>query len=226
MNETKSVDSLEGKSESEITTIIKGHLEKFENLRRKTKELQHQSAVTLFRAGAALSVLRTKLKESGHGQWAWHLKTYGLKRTTVNDAIRLFENAKTEEALADMGITEAKKRFVYPSVASKPKQEDIENEGIQNKPKLFEPGDAREQVEDEDSNDSQVDSQVDDQVDDQVDEEEVLDRDQITIRISTQLCSVISLVEQIKKEGLWSQISNNAPINNSLKKLCDLIKAE
>ncbi len=73
----------------------------------------HKSAVALFRAGGALALARERCKTQGHGAWAAWKRKHGLKDTTVNDAIRLHENAGTEAALAGLGITEAKERFVY-----------------------------------------------------------------------------------------------------------------
>jgi hypothetical protein len=78
----------------------------------------HKSAVALFRAGCALSLARSELKNV-HGEWKTWKRAHCLRDTTVNDAIRLYENAKTEEALAGLGITEAKKKFVYPSPKEK-----------------------------------------------------------------------------------------------------------
>lgn len=77
----------------------------------------HKSAVALYWAGCALFFAREQCKAEGHGQWADFKRQHGLADTTVNDAIRLYENAKTPEALNGISITEAKVRFVYPAVA-------------------------------------------------------------------------------------------------------------
>lgn len=74
----------------------------------------HKSAVAPFRAGGALALARARCKADGHGVWSGWKRKHGLKDTTVNDAIRLNENAGTEEALAGLGITEAKEKYVYP----------------------------------------------------------------------------------------------------------------
>lgn len=74
----------------------------------------HKSAVHLFRAGHAYSLLRVKCKKK-HGEWTTFKRQHSLKTTTVNDAIRLYEGAKTEDALLGLGITEAKDKFVYPA---------------------------------------------------------------------------------------------------------------
>jgi hypothetical protein len=77
----------------------------------------HKSAVALFRAGCALFHIRNRCMADGHGRWTGWLRDHGLGRTTVNDAIRLFENAERPDALAGLGITEAKRKFVYPKKA-------------------------------------------------------------------------------------------------------------
>lgn len=75
----------------------------------------HKSAVHLFWAGGALTRARELCEQEGHGKWKeWKLQL-GLADTTVNDAIRLFKNAKTPDALLGLGITEAKQKFVYPA---------------------------------------------------------------------------------------------------------------
>lgn len=74
----------------------------------------HKSAVELFWAGAALYEARAKCEQEGRGRWKAFKEEHSFKDTTVNDAIRLFENAKTPDALIGLGITEAKTRFVYP----------------------------------------------------------------------------------------------------------------
>ena len=74
----------------------------------------HKSAVYLFRAGHALFLAREKCKGEKHGDWTKFKKKYSFADTSVNDAIRLYEHAKIEDALVGLGITEAKKRFVYP----------------------------------------------------------------------------------------------------------------
>jgi len=71
----------------------------------------HKSAVHLFRAGHALALARSKCKGEQHGDWKKFKKKHGLADTTANDAIRLYESAKTEDALVGLGITEAKLKF-------------------------------------------------------------------------------------------------------------------
>jgi len=60
----------------------------------------HKSAVHLFRAGCALAFAREKCKAEGHGTWANWKREHDLADTSVNDAIRLYENA---QSLSDKG---------------------------------------------------------------------------------------------------------------------------
>jgi hypothetical protein len=69
----------------------------------------HKSAVDLFWAGAALWLIRDKLKKED--RWVKWQKAKKLARSTVIEAINLYENAKSPDALVGLGITEAKERF-------------------------------------------------------------------------------------------------------------------
>ncbi len=71
--------------------------------------LAHKSAVDLFWAGAALWLIRDKLKKED--RWVAWQKANKLARSTVLEAIALYENAKSPDALVGLGITEAKERF-------------------------------------------------------------------------------------------------------------------
>jgi hypothetical protein len=90
------------------------HLATSEVAERESLVQAHKSAVALFWAGCALSLLRAQCKAKRHGAWAKLQREQGWARTTVNDAIRLYENAQTPDALDGLGIIEAKLRFVYP----------------------------------------------------------------------------------------------------------------
>jgi hypothetical protein len=69
----------------------------------------HKSAVDLFWAGAALWIIRDKLKKEE--RWVKWQKANKLARSSVLEAIALYENAKAPDALVGLGITEAKERF-------------------------------------------------------------------------------------------------------------------
>lgn len=69
----------------------------------------HKSAVDLFWAGAALRLIRDILKKEE--RWVAWQKANKLARSTVLEAIALYENAKSPDALVGLGITEAKEQF-------------------------------------------------------------------------------------------------------------------
>ena len=71
--------------------------------------LAHKSAVDLFWAGAALWLIRDKLKKEE--RWVAWQQANKLARSTVLEAIALYENAMSPDALVGLGITEAKERF-------------------------------------------------------------------------------------------------------------------
>jgi hypothetical protein len=78
----------------------------------------HKSAVDLFWAGAALWLIRDKLKKEE--RWVKWQKNNKLARSTVLEAIALYENAKSPDALVGLGITEAKERFAVVKPKSAP----------------------------------------------------------------------------------------------------------
>lgn len=114
--EPKVLPDLEFRDEPpDMTTMSLKGLANSSEYERMAILVAHKSAVDLFWAGSALSEVKSRCLQESHGKWKAWKKDNGLADTTVNDAIRLFNNAKTPDALTEMGITEAKKRFVYPS---------------------------------------------------------------------------------------------------------------
>lgn len=74
--------------------------------------LAKRSTVHLFRAGHALSVVREKLKPEK--EWVKWQQDNSLPRSTVNDAIRLFERAGSEEAVEGLPVMAAYDKFDIP----------------------------------------------------------------------------------------------------------------
>ena len=93
---------------------IKARLSRSDEANRLSALQAHKSAEHLFWAGGALSRARDLCEREGHGKWKAWKEEQGLAHSTANDAIRLFKGAKTPEALNGLGVTEAKKKFVYP----------------------------------------------------------------------------------------------------------------
>jgi len=98
-----------------LASFAKGELRRSSDAEKEAVLQAHKSAVHLFWAGCALALAREKCKAEGHGAWRKFKEANCLADTTANDAIRLYENAKAPEALEGLGITEAKKKYVYPA---------------------------------------------------------------------------------------------------------------
>lgn len=71
--------------------------------------LGRRSTVAFFRAGRALLVAREQLKTTG--DWVKWQDDHQLPRTTVFEAISLYEAAKDEKAVETLALTEAKRCF-------------------------------------------------------------------------------------------------------------------
>jgi hypothetical protein len=71
--------------------------------------LARRSTVQVFRAGRALCLIKGKV-ESDEPWIAW-LQRNDMARTSAWEAMKLFERAKEEAAIADIPITEAKKTY-------------------------------------------------------------------------------------------------------------------
>lgn len=85
------------------------NLQTSESIDRHMFALGRKSVLSFFRAGCALSHARTKLLQEG--EWVGWQQQNGLARTTVFEAITLFERAKTEDAVEGMTLGQAKKFF-------------------------------------------------------------------------------------------------------------------
>jgi len=94
-----------------LLIYAKGEMANSDNAEQQAILQSRKSAVHLFRAGHALALVRERCKAEKHGDCGKFKENHGLAGTTANDAIRLYENAKTEDALIGLGITEAKEKF-------------------------------------------------------------------------------------------------------------------
>jgi hypothetical protein len=80
-------------------------------LERESIQLGRRSTIQIFRAGRALSIARRRVKSESWGEWGRWLKEHNLKRTTAWEAIQLYERAGSEEAIANLTPSQAKKRY-------------------------------------------------------------------------------------------------------------------
>jgi hypothetical protein len=83
-----------------------GYSKEFET---QAQILGRKSAVHLYRAGHGFSVVRERHKEEG--TWMALLEGKGLAHSTVLQAIQLYERAGSEDAVKELGVTEAKTKF-------------------------------------------------------------------------------------------------------------------
>jgi hypothetical protein len=116
-DDEKDAPDISGMSLDELAAFVDGRLGSVHESERKALLQSHKSAVYLFWAGYALSKAKELCEVKGHGEWKKFKTEHSFPDSTANDAIRLFKNAKTPCSLVGMGITEAKKKFVYPAKA-------------------------------------------------------------------------------------------------------------
>lgn len=83
-------------------------LNEADRLLRESIQLGRRSTVQIFRSGHALAIARRKVP---WGEWGRWLATHHIKRTTAWEAIQLYERAGSEEAIATLAPTEAKRRY-------------------------------------------------------------------------------------------------------------------
>ena len=91
-------------------------------LQKESIQLGRRSTVQIFRSGHALSIARRKVPWGDWGRW---LKEHDLKRTTAWEAIELYQRAGSEEAIANLTPSQAKKRYGI----GRPPRSDTEESG-------------------------------------------------------------------------------------------------
>jgi hypothetical protein len=99
----------------ELITIARGGLSDSEALRKEAFTAFHRTAVATFRAGKALFLIRQK--HVAKKDWVSWQEENGFKRSTVNQAIRLYRNAKRESAVKGLSVMAAKTAFQVLSPA-------------------------------------------------------------------------------------------------------------
>jgi hypothetical protein len=95
----------------ELAIFVDSRLASFHQTQKQALLHSHKSAVNLFWAGCALARAKELCLERGIDDWKSYKAEHSLPNTTVNEAIRLYQNAKTPEALTGLGVTEAKRKF-------------------------------------------------------------------------------------------------------------------
>ena len=116
-------------------------------LQKESIQLGCRSTVQIFRSGHALSIARRKVPWGDWGRW---LKEHDLKRTTAWEAIELYQRAGSEEAIANLTPSQAKKRY---GIGRPPRSDTEESGDSKNHSELSRPlnpfSDSASQSEDE-----------------------------------------------------------------------------
>jgi hypothetical protein len=94
-----------------LARYAKTGLDEANRLDREAMVIGRRSTVEIFRVGRALSIARRKVKTEKWGDWGRWLTEHEIKRTTAWEAVELFERAGSEEAIANLTASQAKKKY-------------------------------------------------------------------------------------------------------------------
>lgn len=117
--EDNGLAALEGLSLEELAAIAAKEIGESRQLQVQAVGLSRRSTVTLYRAGRALWVARKQFKGKGKRSWTKWQKASGIPITSAWQAIRLYEEAESEEAVAGLTRTQALQKYRI----TKPKKE-------------------------------------------------------------------------------------------------------
>ncbi|QDV36979.1 hypothetical protein [Tautonia plasticadhaerens] len=116
--EDSGLAALEGMTLEELAAIASKEIGDSRQLQAEAVGLARRSTVTFYRAGRALWCARKKLKGKGNRAWTRWQRDNGISITSAWQAIRLYEEAEGEEAVAGLTRTQALKKYGI----TKPKQ--------------------------------------------------------------------------------------------------------
>jgi len=101
-----------------LATYAETGLSEASRLQKESIQLGCRSTVQIFRSGHALAIARQKVKSERWGEWGRWLAEHNIKRTTAWEAITLYDRAGSEEAIANLTPSQAKKRYGIGKVAT------------------------------------------------------------------------------------------------------------
>ena len=96
-----------------LAAYVSGKLGESKDFETQARVIARKSTLVVFRAGRALCIARKKAKEQKI-KWTVWLEERNIPRTNDFEARELFKRAKTEEAVAGLTLTQAKKKFCIP----------------------------------------------------------------------------------------------------------------
>jgi hypothetical protein len=94
-----------------LGTYAETGLSEATRFQKESIQLGRRSTVQVFRSGHALSIAQRKVKAEKWGVWGRWLGSHNIKRTTAWEAIKLYQRAGSEEAIAHLMPWEAKRRY-------------------------------------------------------------------------------------------------------------------
>ena len=103
--------TLEGLSLDELGAIAAREIEEGRRLQADAVGLSRRSTAAFYRAGRTLWCARQQLKGKGKRAWTKWQKANGISTTSAWQAIRLYEEAESEEAVAGLTRTQALKKY-------------------------------------------------------------------------------------------------------------------
>jgi hypothetical protein len=95
--------------EARLTSYIVVSLAEADEYEKQATALSRRSTAMIYRAGHALSILAPRLK--AERRWCPWQAEHGIARTTAWEAIKLFERAPSEQAIALLTSSEAKQQY-------------------------------------------------------------------------------------------------------------------
>jgi glycerol-3-phosphate dehydrogenase len=107
--EETGAQDLEGLSLPELEILFDRELVESDRLQAESDCLSRRSVESLFRAGRVLAAIRDRLKSQR--KWTEWQNDHKVGTTSAWQAIKLFEAAGSEEAVADLTRTEALIKF-------------------------------------------------------------------------------------------------------------------
>ncbi len=109
--EDAGLSALEGLSLEELGAIAAREISEGRQLQAEAIGLSRRSTATFYQAGRTLWCARKKLKGKGRRAWTKWQKAHGIPVTSAWQAIRLYEEAEGEEAVAGLTRTQALKKY-------------------------------------------------------------------------------------------------------------------
>jgi hypothetical protein len=125
--EESGLADLEGLSLDDLATLANREIDDSRRLQSEAVGLSRRSTAAFYRAGRTLWCARKKLKGKGKRAWTKWQKANGIPTTSAWQAIRLYEEAESEEAVAGLTRTQALKKYdVTKPKKDRPQQAPVE----------------------------------------------------------------------------------------------------